>query len=57
MERTLIIIKPDAVQRGLTGKIRFVGQSCHVPDRHRERIEADEVDFIFHPYNYMALAK
>jgi len=39
------------------GKIRFVGQSCHVPARHRERIEADEVDFIFHPYNYMALAK
>jgi len=39
------------------GKIRFIGQSCHVPARHRERLEADEVDFIFHPYNYMALAK
>lgn len=39
------------------GKIRFIGQSCHVPARHRERIEAGEVDFIFHPYNYMALAK
>lgn len=39
------------------GKIRFIGQSCHVPARHRERIEADEVDFIFQPYNYMALAK
>ncbi len=39
------------------GKIRFVGQSAHVPQRHVERVEADEVDFIFQPYNYMNLAK
>ena len=39
------------------GKIRFIGQSCHVPATHRQRLEADEVDFIFQPYNYMALAK
>jgi predicted aldo/keto reductase-like oxidoreductase len=39
------------------GKIRFIGQSCHVPVRHRQRIEADEVAFVFQPYNYMALAK
>jgi predicted aldo/keto reductase-like oxidoreductase len=39
------------------GKIRFIGLSCHVPAKHRERIDAGEVDFIFQPYNYMALAK
>lgn len=39
------------------GKIRFIGQSCHVPQRHVEKIEADLVDFIFQPYNYMSLAK
>jgi len=39
------------------GKIRFIGLSGHVPARHRERIDAGQVDFIFQPYNYMALAK
>ncbi|MCX7824851.1 MAG: aldo/keto reductase [Verrucomicrobiae bacterium] len=39
------------------GKIRFIGMSCHVPEKHRERIEANQVDFILQPYNYMNLAK
>jgi predicted aldo/keto reductase-like oxidoreductase len=39
------------------GKIRFIGMSCHIPAKHRERIEADQVDFILQPYNYMNLAK
>jgi len=39
------------------GKIRFIGMSCHIPEKHRERIEADQVDFILQPYNYMNLAK
>ena len=39
------------------GKIRFIGVSGHVPASHREQVEADKVDFIFQPYNYMALAK
>jgi predicted aldo/keto reductase-like oxidoreductase len=39
------------------GKIRFIGQSCHVPGKHVEKIEANLVDFIFQPYNYMSLAK
>jgi len=39
------------------GKIRFIGLSCHVPATHRARVEADELDFVFQPYNYMALAK
>lgn len=39
------------------GKIRFIGLSGHVPAEHRARVEAGEVDFVFQPYNYMALAK
>lgn len=39
------------------GKIRFAGMSCHVPAKHRPHVEAKQVDFIFQPYNYMALAK
>jgi len=39
------------------GKIRFSGMSCHVPAKHRPHVEAKELDFIFQPYNYMALAK
>ena len=39
------------------GKIRFIGQSAHKPDRHAERIEADQLDFFMQPYNYMSLAK
>lgn len=39
------------------GKIRFIGMSCHIPDQHRVRVEAGDVDFIFQPYNYMNLAK
>lgn len=39
------------------GKIRFIGQSGHVPGMHVEKIQADMVDFIFQPYNYMSLAK
>ncbi len=39
------------------GKIRFAGMSCHVPAKHRPHVEAGEVDFVFQPYNYMALAK
>lgn len=39
------------------GKIRFIGMSCHVPERHRERVDAGLVDFILQPYNYMNLAK
>jgi len=39
------------------GKIRFIGQSCHVPERHVEKIHENLVDFIFQPYNYMSLAK
>ena len=39
------------------GKIRFIGLSCHKPATHRELVEADKLDFVFQPYNYMALAK
>lgn len=39
------------------GKIRFIGLSGHVPAEHQARVDANEVDFIFQPYNYMALAK
>ncbi len=39
------------------GKIRFIGMSNHVPAKHLERLKADEVDFVFQPYNYMNLAK
>ena len=39
------------------GKIRFIGQSGHVPKMHVEKIEVNLVDFIFQPYNYMSLAK
>lgn len=39
------------------GKIRFIGLSCHVPATHRELVEQDKLDFVFQPYNYMALAK
>ena len=39
------------------GKINFIGQSAHKPENHVVRIEANEVDFIFQPYNYMNLAK
>ena len=39
------------------GKIRFIGMSGHVPAVHREHVEADQLDFVFQPYNYMALAK
>jgi predicted aldo/keto reductase-like oxidoreductase len=39
------------------GKIRFIGLSGHVPAEHRARVEAHQVDFVFQPYNYMALAK
>lgn len=39
------------------GKIRFIGQSCHVPGKHVEKIQENLVDFIFQPYNYMSLAK
>ena len=39
------------------GKIRFVGMSCHIPAKHRARVEAGDLDFVFQPYNYMALAK
>jgi uncharacterized protein len=46
-----------AVKLRQQGKIRFIGLSCHVPAQHRERIDAGQVDFIFQPYNYMALAK
>ena len=39
------------------GKIRFIGLSCHVPAEHRALVEAGKLDFVFQPYNYMALAK
>lgn len=39
------------------GKIRFIGQSGHVPKMHVDKIQANLVDFIFQPYNYMSLAK
>lgn len=39
------------------GKIRFVGMSNHVPANHLERVTANDVDFVFQPYNYMNLAK
>jgi len=39
------------------GKIRFIGLSCHVPAKHRVCLEAGQLDFVFQPYNYMALAK
>jgi len=39
------------------GKIRFIGMSCHVPAKHRLHVEAGQLDFVFQPYNYMALAK
>lgn len=46
-----------AVKLRQQGKIRFIGLSCHVPAEHLARVEAGEVDFVFQPYNYMALAK
>lgn len=39
------------------GKIRFIGLSSHVPAEHRALVEAGKLDFVFQPYNYMALAK
>jgi predicted aldo/keto reductase-like oxidoreductase len=39
------------------GKIRFIGLSCHVPATHWKLVEQDKLDFVFQPYNYMALAK
>ena len=39
------------------GKIRFVGQSLHVPAKHALLVEDGTLDFIFQPYNYMNLAK
>ncbi len=39
------------------GKIRFIGLSCHVPSTHWELVEQGKLDFVFQPYNYMALAK
>lgn len=39
------------------GKIRFIGESAHKPENHVKRIEADEIDFLMQPYNYMSLAK
>ncbi|MFH1924212.1 MAG: aldo/keto reductase [Planctomycetota bacterium] len=39
------------------GKIRFIGLSCHVPATHRALVEENKLDFVFQPYNYMALAK
>jgi len=39
------------------GKIRFIGLSSHVPAEHRALVEKDQLDFVFQPYNYMALAK
>ena len=39
------------------GKIRFIGLSCHKPATHWELIEQDKLDFVFQPYNYLALAK
>ncbi len=39
------------------GKIRFMGQSAHVPARHTPLVESGLLDFIFQPYNYMNLAK
>jgi len=39
------------------GKIRFIGMSAHKPEAHVTRVEANEVDFILQPYNYMNLAK
>jgi predicted aldo/keto reductase-like oxidoreductase len=39
------------------GKIRFIGLSCHKPATHWELVEQDKLDFVFQPYNYMALAK
>lgn len=46
-----------AVKLKEQGKIRFIGMSCHVPEKHRLRVEAGLVDFILQPYNYMNLAK
>ena len=39
------------------GKIRFAGQSNHVPANHKALVESDRLDFVFQPYNYMNLAK
>ena len=39
------------------GKIRFIGLSCHKPATHWELVEQDKLDFVFQPYNYLALAK
>ncbi len=39
------------------GKIRFVGMSCHIPEKHRVRVEEGVLDFLLQPYNYMNLAK
>jgi uncharacterized protein len=39
------------------GKIRFIGESNHKPEDHVQRIEANEIDFLLQPYNFMTLAK
>ena len=39
------------------GKIRFIGQSQHVPASHKPLVESGTLDFIFQPYNYLNLAK
>ncbi len=39
------------------GKIRWIGQSQHVPAKHTPLVESGDLDFIFQPYNYMNLAK
>ncbi|HOD80680.1 MAG: General stress protein 69 [Planctomycetes bacterium ADurb.Bin126] len=39
------------------GKIRFIGESIHVPAKHRPQVEAGVLDFLLQPYNYMNLAK
>jgi uncharacterized protein len=39
------------------GKIRFIGESSHKPQDHVARIEANQVDFILQPRNFMNQAK
>jgi len=39
------------------GKIRFIGESGHKPEDHVARIEANQVDFILQPRNFMNQAK
>ncbi len=38
-----------AVKLKQQGKIRFIGLSCHVPEKHRLRVEAGTVDFTLQP--------